>query len=61
MLLTGCNATISSCPPLASYPREFQARAAAELRRLPKDSAIGGLVTDYGKFRDACRAIEKVH
>lgn len=55
-LLTGCNqASSSGCPPLVTYPADFQKQAAQELR------AAGGkvqtLVTDYGKLRDACRAM----
>jgi hypothetical protein len=48
-----------TCPPLATYPPAFQERAAAELRALPPGSAVGQLVADYGKQRDACRAIAR--
>ena len=61
-LLAGCQTAPSSrvtCPPLASYPPAFQQQAAAELRALPAGSAVGQLVTDYGRQRDACRAIER--
>lgn len=56
-LLTGCNqASSSGCPPLVTYPVDFQKKAAQELR------AAGGnvqvLVTDYGQLRDACRAMK---
>ncbi len=60
MLLAGCGAATSSatrCPPLATYPPAFQSRAAGELQALPAGSAVGQLVVDYGRLRDACRAI----
>lgn len=62
MLLAGCQGAPSSrtaCPPLASYSPAFQQRAAGELRALPAGSAVGQLVVDYGKQRDACRAIAR--
>jgi hypothetical protein len=61
-LLTACQSTPSSrvmCPPLATYAPAFQTQAASELRALPAGAAVGQLVTDYGKLRDACRAIER--
>lgn len=61
-LLAGCQAAPSSrvsCPPLATYSPAFQAQAAAELRALPQGSAVGQLVVDYGRQRDACRAISR--
>jgi hypothetical protein len=57
--LEGCQTVIfrSRCPPLRSYTADFQKQAAKEL---PKSgSAVQEMVTDYGQFRDACRAIEK--
>lgn len=48
--------TITRCPPLASYSADFQRRAAEQLRR--SGEAVGQLVVDYGKLRDACRASE---
>jgi len=36
----------------------LQNKAADELAALPKTSAVGVLVTDYGKVRDACRSLE---
>lgn len=56
-LLAACNQVSSNgCPPLVTYPAAFQQQAARELR------AAGGnvqtLVTDYGKLRDACRAMK---
>lgn len=57
-LLSGCaTAHSSGCPPLVAYPREFTARAASEYGRLPKGAALKTLITDYGKMRDACRAV----
>lgn len=55
MLLNGCAEVISRCPPLTTYSREFQSRAADELDRLPPQSPVATMVVDYGKLRDACR------
>ena len=59
MLLAGCLAATSrvTCPPLVTYPPAFQQQAAAELRALPAGSALATMIVDYGKLRDACRAI----
>lgn len=43
------------CPPLITYSAQTQRLAAAELRKLPKDSALARLIVDYKKTRDACR------
>jgi hypothetical protein len=62
MLLTGCAAVHSSgVPPLVSYPKEFQARAAKALQKLDPEGrdTIGVLVKDYGQLRDAIRAQAK--
>jgi hypothetical protein len=58
MLPEGCQTVAfrSRCPALASYSKEFQANAAKELPKAGKH--VQELVTDYGQFRDACRAIE---
>ena len=55
LLLGACTVTVSGCPPLTTYSAEFQKKAAAQLRALPSTSPVAILVTDYGKFRDACR------
>lgn len=47
----------TTCPPLVTYSPEFQRRAASELQALPAGSAVGAMIVDYGKARDACRAI----
>lgn len=54
--LAACQSTGGACPPLVSYTPETQRQAAAELRRLPKDSPLAKLVVDYGKTRAAIRA-----
>jgi hypothetical protein len=38
------------------YSREFQARAAAELDLLPKQSAIAEMLSNYAVMRDQARA-----
>jgi len=62
--LAGC-ATVSSedgrlatCPPVVEYGREFQARAAEELARLPEGSMIAEMLSDYAVMRDQARACE---
>ena len=59
--LSGC-ATASSdvgrlcaCPPVVEYSREFQARAAEELVRLPDGSAIAEMLSDYAVMRKQAR------
>jgi len=59
--LSGCE-TIGSethCPPLPGYTAAEQARAAEELEKLPADSMARRLVTDYGRIRAQCRALNK--
>jgi hypothetical protein len=60
--LTGC-ATAgfeaggdAACPPVVEYSREFQARAAEELARLPDGSAVVEMMADYAVIRDQARA-----
>lgn len=62
--LSGC-ATVRSegravriCPPAVDYSREFQARAAEELARLPEGSAIEEMLGDYAVMREQARACE---
>jgi uncharacterized protein YceK len=50
---------ISKCPVLKQYTKEQLAAAAAEMKQLASTSALAMLVTDYGKMREACRAITK--
>lgn len=57
-LLAGCVMGPSRCPPLIKYEREFLARVGQEMSLLPERSALGGMITDYGQLRDACRALE---
>lgn len=51
--------TLARCPPLETYTPTNQKRAAEELRALPKDSVIAGMVGDYGTLRGKCREYEK--
>jgi hypothetical protein len=54
--LAACQSTGGGgCPPLVNYSADQMKRAAAEMRALHKDAELRRLVTDYGKFRDACR------
>lgn len=57
-LLAGCQTAPSSgCIPLITYSKDFQAQAAREFRVAGPN--VQQLVTDYGKTRDAIRAICK--
>ncbi len=55
ILLSGCQTVISSCPALVGYSSAFQTQAAKELKTA--GPTVQTLVTDYGKLRDACRAM----
>lgn len=60
-LLNGCGTVrsedgrLATCPPVVEYSREFQARAAEELARLPHGSAIAEMLSDYAVIRDQVR------
>ena len=64
LLLTACDTESSKpivrsvCPPLINYSPEFQAKVAEELSKL-SDAELKTLVTDYGKMREACRALAR--
>lgn len=47
---------ITVCPPVVEYSREFQARAAEELRFLPDGSAIAEILSDFAVIREQVRA-----
>lgn len=56
--LAGCSTQLNTgggCPPLVEYSAQTQRRAADELERLPKGSAMAQMIVDYKKTRDACR------
>lgn len=59
MAQNGCNEETFRlyCPALKSYSKEFQQKAAAELKK--SGVIVNQLVTDYGQLRAACRALEK--
>lgn len=42
-------------PPLVTYSKETQQRAADELSKLPDDSAVVKMMGDYGNLREAIR------
>jgi hypothetical protein len=50
---------ISKCPVLKQYTKQQLIDAASEMKQLASTSALAMLVTDYGKMREACRAITK--
>lgn len=60
-LLSGCatvrseDGRLATCPPVVEYGREFQARAAEELVRLPEGSAIEEMLGDYAVMREQAR------
>ncbi|MBM4199614.1 MAG: hypothetical protein FJ198_08000 [Gammaproteobacteria bacterium] len=47
---------VVTCPPVVEYSREFQARAADELSRLPERSVISEMLSDYAVMRDQARS-----
>lgn len=55
--LSGCMSTQinTGCPPLVQYSAETQRKAADEIEKLPDDSAVARMISDYKKTRDACR------
>lgn len=61
-LLNGCGTVrsedgrLATCPPVVEYGREFQARAAEELARLPDGSMIAEMLSEYAVTRDQARA-----
>lgn len=55
LALAACESASGGCPPLVAYSKAQQAKAAAELGALPKDSQLAIMIVDYGKTRDACR------
>lgn len=63
-LLSGCatvrseDGRLATCPPVVEYGREFQARVAEELARLPEGSIIAEMLNDYAVMRDQARACE---
>lgn len=71
LFLTGCShfsmserqqvsaLVIAKCPVLQNYSLAQQTKAADELATLATDSQIAAMLTDYGKMRDACRAITR--
>ncbi|RJP45493.1 hypothetical protein C4587_00940 [Candidatus Parcubacteria bacterium] len=59
LALASCASTGGGAPPLVTYSVATQRQAAAELRKLPKDSALARMIVDYGKQRAAIRAGRK--
>lgn len=71
LLLAGCShfsfsqrqqvsaLVIAKCPVLQNYSVAQQTKAADELAKLTTDSQLAAMITDYGKMREACRAITK--
>ncbi|EDP61594.1 hypothetical protein BAL199_07908 [alpha proteobacterium BAL199] len=58
-LLAGCATARSDgggCPPVPAYSREFLARAAEEMERLPAGSAVEQMLTDYWVLREQARS-----
>ena len=56
--LTGCAGASfdASCPSLAPYSAEEQARAADELDTLPPGSVVARMMGDYAATREEIRA-----
>lgn len=56
LLLGACTATVSSCPPVVPYSKEFQMRAQAQLATIDPASPVAQMIVDYGQERAALRA-----
>lgn len=50
---------LNRCPILINYTPEQQKMAAEELRKLYSESVLATFITDYSKFREACRVVNK--
>ena len=48
--------TVAVCPEIATWSAAYQQRLAAELRRLPKESALERAVAEAISLRDQARA-----
>ncbi|MCV2869904.1 hypothetical protein OEW28_14825 [Defluviimonas sp. WL0002] len=63
-LLSGCatdgseTGGFGTCAPVVEYGREFRARAAEELARLPEGSMIAEMLADYAVMRDQARSCQ---
>jgi len=51
--------TVTVCPEIAPWSADYQKRLAAELRGLPKDSALERAVAEALSLRDQARACRK--
>ncbi|TFL16649.1 hypothetical protein DR046_18900 [Jannaschia formosa] len=47
---------LGACPSIVEYSRDFQARAAEELRALSDSSAIAEMLSDYAVLREQTRS-----
>ena len=47
---------VAVCPVVAPWSADYQKRLAAELRKLPPDSAIEGAIAEAISLRDQARA-----
>lgn len=56
--LVSCSSAGGGCPPLVAYSAAQQRLAASELRAMPKNAQIAGMIGDYGRMRKACRLEE---
>ena len=70
LILSGCasigltkqeiqTVVLNRCPVLINYTPEQQKMAAEELRKLYSESVLATFITDYSKFREACRVVNK--
>lgn len=58
--LSACSgANSNACPPLATYSKADQAKAAGELALLPQPSVLERMITDYGVERKQLLACQK--
>lgn len=55
-LLIGCATRGSSCPPVVEYDQAESVRLADEIDRLPADSIIPEIITEYWVLRRMAKA-----
>ena len=59
ILLSGCAAMVSECPPLAQYSGAFNQQLVVEVEGLAANSPIVRALADYMTLRDMVRACRR--
>lgn len=59
LMLQACSTkVVSDCPPIVTYPKDFQDKAAAEMKAAPEGAALPVMIADYGKLRKILRVCQ---